>query len=136
MSSNLNMQSNFIEVLSKKGRAKKTKQAASDELDLALDTIEEENNVTLRKIKDQMASQVSDTDGRDARLLSTPELLEKCRMVITKDNPTGQSPGLVQTGPTMLNLLTRSPDLCKHSQRNSGANISGTTDVKATFEFR
>jgi hypothetical protein len=107
MSSNLNMQSNFIEVLSKKGRAKKTKQAASDELDLALDTIEEENNVTLRKIKDQMASQVSDTDGRDARFLSTPELLEKCRMVITKDNPTGQSPGLVQTGPTMLNLLTR-----------------------------
>ena len=47
-----------------------------------------------------MASQVSDTE-------STPELLEKCRMVITKDNPTGQSPGLVQTGPTMLNLLTR-----------------------------
>jgi hypothetical protein len=54
-----------------------------------------------------MASQLSDTDGGDANLLSTPELLAKCKSVITKDNPTGQPPGSVQTGPTMLNLLTR-----------------------------
>ena len=43
---------------------KKVKQeAASNELDLALDTIEAENKVTLGKVRDQTASQVSDTDG-------------------------------------------------------------------------
>jgi hypothetical protein len=97
---------NFVEVVSKKGKRGATK-AKSDELDRALDMIDNENVKTLRKIKENMASQLSDTDGGDANLLSTPELLAKCTSLITKDNPTGQPPGAVQTAPTMLNLLTR-----------------------------
>jgi hypothetical protein len=97
---------NFVEVVSKKGK-RGAKKAESDELDRALDMIDNENVITLRKIKEHMASQLSDTDGGDANLLSTPELLVKCKLLITEDNPTGQPPGSVQTGPTMLNLLTR-----------------------------
>ena len=56
-------------------------------------------------IKSQVASQLSDSDGVDAALLSTPELVAREELMITSDNPAGQPPGMVATGPSMLNLL-------------------------------
>ena len=58
---------------------------------------------TFIRIKNQVASQLSDSDGVDAALLSTPELVDRGELLITADNPTGQPPGMVATGPNVLN---------------------------------
>lgn len=99
--------SEYTVVESKKARKasrKSTTKSSStvDEYDKALDIIDRENNQTYQKIKSMIASQVSDTVGLDVSLLSTPELIARGRMVITKDNPTGQPPGLNVKEPTMF----------------------------------
>ena len=79
----------------------------SDEYEEALKIIDNEDMKTFIRIKSQVASQLSDSDGLDATLLSTPELVSRAELLITSENPTGQSPGMVETGPTMVNLLNR-----------------------------
>ena len=71
--------SEFTIVKSKRGRkatgnkSNKSVVTKQDEYDLALDSIYRENEATYQRIKGVIASQVSDNDGIDAGLLSTPE---------------------------------------------------------------
>ena len=68
-----------------------------------------------------MASQLSDSDGLDTAVLSTPELVARGELLLTSDNPTGQPPGMVANRPNMLNLLneTYSAILKKNGLRSS-----------------
>ena len=92
---------------SKKTGKKNNKDSDSEDFEEALKVIENEDLKTFIRIKNAVASQLSDTDGVDATLLSTPELVSRAELLITSANPTGQSPGMVATAPTMVNLLNR-----------------------------
>jgi len=61
----------------------------------------------VRKSKKSSEWLSEESDEYDAALASTPELIARGKLLITDDNPTGQAPGLNQSGPGMLNLLTR-----------------------------
>jgi hypothetical protein len=91
----------------KNGSKKNNKDSDSEDFEEALKVIENEDLKTFIRIKNAVASQLSDTDGVDATLLATPELVSRAELLITSANPTGQSPGMVATGPTMVNLLNR-----------------------------
>ena len=63
---------------SKKNTGKKGKKDSdSDEYEEALKVIDNEDMKTFIRIKSQLASQLSDSDGVDAALLSTPELVAR-----------------------------------------------------------
>ena len=92
---------------SKNAGKKNNKDSDSEDFEEALQVIENEDLKTFIRIKNAVASQLSDIDGVDAALLSTPELVSRAELLITSDNPTGQSPGMVANAPTMVNLLNR-----------------------------
>jgi hypothetical protein len=93
---------------SKRNTGKKVKKDSdSDEYEEALKIIDNEDMKTFIRIKSQVASHLSDSDGLDAALLSTPELVTRGELLLSSDNPTGQPPGMVANGPNMLNLLNR-----------------------------
>ena len=117
--------SEFTVVQSKRGRkptVKKNKKDTleeKDEYDLALDSIDLENEATYQRIKSNIASQLSDTDGIDAGLLSTPEMKLRANKLLTEDNPTGRPPGLDVTEPDMKDLLVRLNTYASITRRGS-----------------
>ena len=59
----------------KKAAAKKAKNTSvKDQYDLIIDRNNEDNLRQYQRLKDMIASQISDTDGIDAAEASTPEL--------------------------------------------------------------
>ena len=66
-----------------------------------------------------IASQVSDTDGIDAGLLSTPELSLRAGKLITTLNPTGHPPGLDVKESDMKDLLARLDTYASVTHRGS-----------------
>ena len=117
--------SEFTVVKSKIGRKptvnkiNKSVVKSQDDYDLALDSIERENEATYQRIKNVNASQVSDTDGIDAGLLSTPELKLRANKLITALYPTGHPPGLYVTEPDMKDLLVRLDTYASVTRRGS-----------------
>ena len=79
----------------KNGSKKNNKDSDSEDFEEALKIIENEDMKTFNRIKNAVASQLSDTDGVDATLLSTPELVSRAEVLITSDNPRPPRPRVV-----------------------------------------